>query len=149
MSVCAEIRGFTKQEFAGYHPGGSLGRRLTLKVSDVMKKINEVATGSENTPLLQVAQLMSEKPLGAFCILGPQNELLGIVTEGDVRRAVAQSKDLKIPAKALMHADPITLQPQMILDEALTFLESKRKVNTAPVVENGKLIGLVQLHDLV
>ena len=96
-----------------------------------------------------VAELMSDKPLGAFCVENDKNELLGVVTEGDLRRAIAQSKDMQNQAATMMHRDPITLAPEMILDEAITFLESKRKVNTAPVIENGKLLGLVQLHDLV
>ena len=149
MSVCAENRGFTKQQFAGYHPGGALGRRLTLKVSQVMKDLSKVAVGPATTPLQKVAEAMSDKPLGAFCVVNSKNELLGILTEGDLRRAIAKSIALTTEAQQMMHKDPISLNPEMILDEAITFLESKRKVNSAPVIENGKLVGIIQLHDLV
>jgi arabinose-5-phosphate isomerase len=150
VAVLAETLGFSREVFAGYHPGGSIGKRLNRKVSEVMAPMAKVASGAAHTSIRSVAKAMSDRPLGAFLVL-KNDSIAGIITDGDLRRAIAKGTSLEGTAADLMHAKPLILEDTMILEEAISLLEKPgRRVNCAPVQNNqGKLLGLVHLHDLL
>lgn len=151
MASLAEDQGFSKQVFAGYHPGGSIGKRLNFQVKSVLNLREACAHGPASLTLREVAQKMSDKPLGAFCALSQEGRLEGLITEGDLRRAVARGEDMNSAASKIFNAKPITLQLDMLIDDAIASMEQQgRRINCAPVVtESGEFLGLVHIHDLI
>lgn len=151
VSCFAEEQGFNKQAFAGYHPGGSIGKRLNQNVSDVFHSKEKCAWGNIQTPLTEVAKAIGDYPLGVFNILDDDGKLLGIITDGDIRRAWAQKIEIDSPASKIMMKNPITLKKDVLIDNAIATLEQKgRKVNCAPVVDDSNtFLGLVHIHDLI
>jgi len=151
MASLAEEQGFSKQVFAGYHPGGSIGKRLNFQVKSVLNGREACAHGPSSLTLKEVAQKMSEKPLGAFCALSKEGRLEGIITEGDLRRAVARGEDMGTAAAKILNPKPLTLNLDMLIDDAIASMEQKgRRINCAPVVsESGDFLGLVHIHDLI
>jgi arabinose-5-phosphate isomerase len=147
----AERAGLTKQAFAAYHPGGSIGKRLNGRVLDVYNPTEKVASGPITTTLQEVAHLMGAKPLGAFCVLDAQGIFLGLLTDGDLRRAFARGEKPDAQAGKLMTVKPVSLSLDMQIDDALTLLEQKdRRLNCAPVLDGSRrLLGLVHIHDLI
>jgi arabinose-5-phosphate isomerase len=151
MASLAEEQGFSKQVFAGYHPGGSIGKRLNFQVKSVLNLRDSCAHGPASLSLREVAQKMSDKPLGAFCALSKEGRFEGLITEGDLRRAVARGEDMNSTASKIFNANPITLQLDMLIDDAIASMEQQgRRINCAPVVtESGEFLGLVHIHDLI
>lgn len=151
MSCLAEEQGFTKQVFAGYHPGGSIGKRLNFQVRHVINLKDKCATGPGTLSLKEVAQKMSEKPLGAFCVLSKSGQFEGLITEGDLRRAIARGDDMNSHAAKIANAKPISLQLDMMIDDAIATMEQVgRRINCSPVLsESGEFLGLVHIHDLI
>jgi arabinose-5-phosphate isomerase len=151
VAVVAERIGFTRERFAGFHPGGSIGKRLNSRVRDVITPLERVAAGPESLALRAVAQAMSDRPRGAFCVVDRDGRLKGVITDGDLRRAIARGDDLGNEAHSLMNPNPISVQPDMIIEDAIAMLEQPlKRVTCAPVVdEAGRLLGLVHLHDLI
>jgi arabinose-5-phosphate isomerase len=151
MACLAEEQGFSKKVFAGYHPGGSIGKRLNFQVKHVLNGIDKCAHGSATLTLKEVAQKMGEKPLGVFCAVSKQGLFEGLITDGDLRRAVARGEDMSASASKLLNTRPITLQLEMLIDDAIGCMELQgRRVNCAPVIdESGEFLGLVHIHDLI
>lgn len=155
LSSFAEERGFNKQDYAGYHPGGSIGKRLNNHVRDVFHPLEECAHGPETLSIAEVAKRLGEHPWGAYCAVSAEKKLLGIVTDGDMRRALAKGGESDFAssttAEQIMHAQPITVTADTLIDNAIATLEQKgRKVNCAPVVDvNGACLGIVHIHDLI
>jgi arabinose-5-phosphate isomerase len=151
VACLAEEQGFTKLTFAGFHPGGSIGKRLNFYVRDVFHKRDKCAVGSSSSSLQEVAQKMSLFPLGAFCALKDDGTLEGIITEGDLRRAIARGENMNQSASSLLNRNPLIVRPDMLIDDAISSLEQKNKrVNCAPVLdEKGLFLGLVHIHDLI
>lgn len=151
VSCLAEDQGFTKQTFAGYHPGGSIGKRLNFHVRDVFHSSEKCAQGTSTTTLKEVAQQMSTHALGAFCALRADSTLEGIITEGDLRRAIARGDDMNSAASSVLNKTPLSLSLDMLIDDAIACLEQKgKRVNCAPVLnEKGVFLGLVHIHDLI
>lgn len=145
-------RGFSSDQFAFYHPGGHLGRRLLLKVSDVMRsgKDNPVVkiTDSTNKLIVEIAR----KWTGAASVVNNNKKLIGIVTDFDIRKAFGQGKkieDLKIPD--LMNKKPTFIYSDTLVIRALEVMESRKKPLTVlPVVDKKRnCVGMLHLHDLV
>lgn len=151
MSIIAEQRGLTKQSFAAYHPGGSIGKRLNGRVIDVYSPIEKIPSGNSDIPLKEVARLMGERPVGAFCITDAQGRLQGLLTDGDLRRAFARGEKPETQAGALMNKQPTTLRLEMLIDDAIAQMEQpNRRLNCSPVVDSAqRLLGLVHIHDLI
>ncbi len=151
VSCFAQEQGFNKKEFAGYHPGGSIGKRLNQTVGDVFHSKDKCAHGEATTSLTEVAIKIGEFPLGVFNILDKSGRLSGIITDGDIRRAWAQKIEIDSLASLIMKENPITLKKDVLIDDAIATLEQKgRKVNCAPVVDDNNLfLGLVHIHDLI
>lgn len=148
-----EAKGITRERFAANHPHGRLGRRLTLRVRDVMHAGVERPRTSADASLLEVVQEISDKALGAVAILREDERLLGIVTDGDIRRALQRCQPAELTAlraRDIMTADPVIVAPDRMAHEALRLMEDRpSQIAVLPVVERGRCIGLVRLHDLV
>ncbi|MDR2577065.1 MAG: CBS domain-containing protein, partial [Puniceicoccales bacterium] len=143
-------RGFKAEDFARFHPGGQLGRSLLLRVADVMHPIGAVAIASPETPIRDVLVRMTERPLGACCVVDEKNYLTGIITDGDIRRLVQKTENLRgIRACDVCHSAPRTIAAQCKLGAAIAAMESgPRQVSVLPVVDgDGLLLGLIRLHD--
>ena len=142
-------KGFTEDQFALSHPGGSLGKRLLLRVSDVMH------TG-ENLPLVRTNQIISDalltisqKRLGFAAIVNTDNSLAGIFTDGDLRRILDQRIDVHTTSIAeVMTADCVTANPQMMAAQALKLMEDN-KISGLIVVEGSQPVGAFNMHDLL
>ena len=146
-----ERRGFTPADFARFHPAGQLGRNLLLRVSEVMHPLAQVATAAATDPLRQVVIGMTSRPLGAACVLDSQGRLAGLITDGDVRRALRQHDDIRgVVAAEVMTARPAAISPGASVHEALRKMEDRgSQISVLPVVdETGLCVGLLRLHDL-
>ena len=143
---------FKQDDFARLHPAGDLGRRLRLIVENIMQSIQDVAIVSKNDNLRKVVIEMTEKPQGAALVVDGKNQLIGIVTEGDLRRALADGKDIdKITVIDLMTPNPIAININSPLKEAIILMEDRKsQISVLPVVKNdGKTCaGLLRLHDI-
>lgn len=152
LAVAAmEQRGFGSEDFAKYHPSGSLGRKLLLRVSDVMRKGEDVATAHADTPFIEVLGRITKSGAGGACIVDSDNTLLGFISDGDVRRHILNHPHaLETPASELMTLNPASLPPDMLASDALeAFQNHARKIGEMMVLENGKLAGLLVLKDLL
>ncbi|MFP6854533.1 MAG: KpsF/GutQ family sugar-phosphate isomerase [Opitutales bacterium] len=143
-------RGFTEEDYALVHPAGQLGRNLILTVADTMHKMGEVATCAPDTTLKDLVIAMSEKPLGAACVM-EGGRLIGIVTDGDLRRALEKNEDVRsLRALALMTPDPVTISPENKIGQAVRLMEEREsQIAVLPVQSSdGSLVGLLRLHDV-
>ena len=148
-SVLMVKRGFQHKDFAKYHPGGELGKQLGLNVKDLMHPIKEVAVFKKDSSLSEVAKLMTKKPLGAALILAKNKTLLGIVTEGDIRKAIASNKKPNDSIDNLINSDPVVISSEMVISDAMKMMEDRKsQISVLPVIENKKCVGLLRLHDL-
>lgn len=144
-------RDFTVEEFASYHPGGQLGRNLLMTVADVMHKIDMIACAHPGETLREVVIRMTRYPLGAACVVDPSHKLVGLITDGDIRRLLSEDGDiLARKVDACMTVSPISIQCQASLGEALQIMEDRSsQISVLPVVsrDSGILVGLFRLHD--
>lgn len=141
-------RGFTEEDFARSHPGGSLGRRLLLYVEDIMHKGSEIPKVKMQQPLADALVEMSSKGLGMTAVIDAQNKLAGIYTDGDLRRSLAASHDLKTPIAESMIPNPITVRPDILAAELVALMKEKR-INSVLVVIEDELVGALNMQDLL
>ena len=150
--VLMRQREFNHDDFARLHPAGDLGRRLRLMVENIMQPINEVAVVEQNDSLRKIVIEMTEKPQGAALVVDKQHQLLGIITEGDLRRSLAEGKDIdKITVVDLMTSNPIAINIKSPLKDAMILMEDRKsQISVLPVVnDDGKTCaGLLRLHDI-
>ena len=146
-----EERGFGKEDFARFHPAGALGKRLLLRVEDVMRPRSEIATVSEHDPVLVVMKAIANAGVGAACVLDDQDGLVGFVTEGDMRRHLLTAPiRIEAEAKEYMTLSPATIEPDLLAIDALeVFQNFPVKIGEMPVVSDGKVVGLLMLKDLL
>jgi len=148
LAVCLlEMREFTSQDFAKYHPGGTLGKRLYLRVSDLIEK-NEIPKVSPQTNVRDVIIEISEKRLGTTAVI--ENELIiGIITDGDIRRMLKNNENIKgLLAKDIMSKNPKTIDINAMAINALDVMENNN-ISQILAVDNQKYMGVVHLHDLL
>jgi arabinose-5-phosphate isomerase len=147
-----EARGFSADDFSRLHAGGQLGRNLRLSVSDLMHRGAEVAWAAPDDPLKRVVIEMSHHPLGAACVVAPDYTLVGLVTDGDVRRALEQHDDIRsLSAADIMTKSPVTVSPSVLVHDALRLMEDRpSQISVLPVTEPGgnRCLGLIRLHDI-
>ena len=141
-------RGFTERDFAIFHPGGSLGKKL-MKVNEIMHKDEELPLVSPDTPLNETVIVMSEKGFGCAIAVNQENKIEGIITDGDLRRFIKNGGSIdKSLCKDAMTKSPKSITKDMLVIEALEIME-RHNITVLPVVENNKVIGLVHLHDIL
>jgi arabinose-5-phosphate isomerase len=148
------VKRLTPEDFALNHPGGRLGKRLTLKVSDLMHSGEGNPTVGATATLLEVVSAISSGGLGAVSVVDVEGRLEGFVTDGDVRRALQNTNlsDLaKLTARDVMTQKPVVVSPEMLAHAALQLMENRpRQIAVLPVVEqDGRAVGLLRLHDIV
>ena len=149
LAVCLQdLRGFTKKDFAKYHPGGALGKRLYLRVSDLIKN-NQIPKVNASDSIAKVIIEISERRLGVTAVL--ENEkIVGIITDGDLRRMLSKTTEINhFTAKDIMGKNPKTIQENAMAIEALDKLESNNITQILVVDAQEKYIGIVHLHDLI
>ena len=149
--VLMSVKGFNKNDFARYHPSGSLGKRLLLTVENIMQHISNVAVVNMTDKLRKVVIAMTEKPNGA-AIVKCKNDGFGLITDGDLRRCLAEGEDIDLlDAQKIMTTDPVLISSNSSVDNALKLMEDRRsQISVLPVVseENGECLGLIRLHDI-
>jgi arabinose-5-phosphate isomerase len=144
------LRGLTKDDFAKLHPGGTLGRRLTLRVRDLMRSGPDLPLTGPETNLLDVLHTISDKRLGVALVVDEDRRLAGVLTDGDVRRALlADPGGLRRPVREFMTRDPRTISPDELVARAIQRMEipSRRITSLVVVDERGAPIGVLHLHD--
>jgi arabinose-5-phosphate isomerase len=144
-----DARGCSADDFARSHPGGSLGRRLLTHVADVMRKGADMPAVREDATFKQAVLEMSRGRMGMTAVLGGEGEVLGIFTDGDLRRALDKVIDFEATlVRKIMTAAPRTIRPEALAVEAVQLME-RHKVNQLLVVdERGRLVGALNMHDL-
>ena len=149
--VLMSVKGFNKNDFARFHPSGSLGKRLLLTVENIMQHISNVAVVNMTDKLRKVVIAMTEKPNGA-AIVKCKNDGFGLITDGDLRRCLAEGEDIDLlDAERIMTTDPVSISSNSSVDNALKLMEDRRsQISVLPVVseENGECLGLIRLHDI-
>lgn len=152
-----KVRGFSPEDFAKNHPGGSLGRRLQLRVLDLMKPIAQCGQVLPSATMEEVLTVSTQYRHGAVLVIQNQ-KLLGIITDGDIRRALQhREKFFAMQAKQIMTAQPITIAANTLAFDALRLMEEREnQISVLPVVsgssqghQQGDALGLLRIHDLV
>lgn len=146
-----EARGFTADDFARSHPAGALGKRLLLHVNHLMHTGEELPKVSPDTPMNKVLYEISDKRLGVTTVVDDHDTLLGIFTDGDLRRLIdkQQGFDVNLPVSAVMTRNPVTISAEARAVEALEKM-NERKISQFVVVDAGnKVTGVISMHDLI
>lgn len=147
LAVAAlESKGFTAEDFRNFHPGGKLGKIL-LRVSEIMHGGDEVPLAKETDIMSHVLVVMTEKRFGCAGIVDAQGNLVGVITDGDLRRHM-QADLLQKTAATVMTKSPLAIAPNLLAAEAIKILNEKKRTNLF-VVENSKPVGILHIHDLL
>jgi arabinose-5-phosphate isomerase len=145
-----DARGFKPEDFARSHPGGSLGRKLLTHVSDVMRKGDEVPRVSPEASFSELMREMSNKGLGASSVVDAQGRVVGVFTDGDLRRLIEKGADMRsLKASDVMHAKPRTIAAEALAVEAAEMMELHRITSILVVDEAGCLCGAINTNDLM
>ena len=148
LAVCLlEFRGFTKDDFAKYHPGGALGKKLFLKVRDILVH-NEIPDVSPDASIKKVIIEISEKRKGVTAVT-QINKIVGIITDGDLRRMLSETEDLsQLKAEDIMSKNPISITIDAMAIEAMELMDT-HKISQLLVEDQGKYAGVIHIHDLI
>ena len=149
LAVCLmQLNGFSGQDFAKFHPGGNLGKRLYLRVADLYIA-NESPRVLPTASLKEVIVEITEKRLGVTAVIDTNDKLIGLITDGDLRRMLEKSDDIRsIMAKDILSSHPKTVPPSLLAVEALDVLRNN-DISQLVVEENGVYLGILHIHDLV
>ena len=149
LAVCLmEAKGFSADDFAKFHPGGALGKKLYLRVND-LSKLNEKPAVNEMSTLREVIVEITKKRLGLTAVLNEQKELTGVITDGDLRRMLEKGGDLeKTTAKDIMGISPKTVNQDALAVHALDIMR-KNNITQLLVAEEKNYVGVIHLHDLI
>lgn len=143
-------RGFTAEDFALLHPGGSLGKRLSLKIDEIMIKGDGVPVVKENSSIKDIILEMTSKRLGTTCVVDNAGKLSGIITDGDLRRLLEKTMDVKhLVATDIMSKKPKVTEKDYLASFALQLMENHKITSLIVTDKNKKPIGIVHLHDLI
>jgi arabinose-5-phosphate isomerase len=144
-----ESRGFTAEDFALSHPGGSLGKKLLLRVADVMHTGDAIPSVGANVSVSEGLMEMSQKGLGITAIIDSDDRILGVFTDGDLRRALDSEIDMhRTTMDQVMHAGSITIGPDDMAAEAVHMLEERKITALLVADDDGHLVGALNIHDL-
>ncbi len=149
-----QVKGLTPNDFAFNHPAGRLGKRLTLTVGDLMHQGDNNPTIPLECPYIEVLEVISQKGLGAVSVVNNKGKLLGIITDGDVRRTlktITPQNWQNLTSTKMMTANPVTITPEILAYEALQLMENRpSQIGVLPVVDSNYIaIGMLRLHDIV
>ncbi len=145
-----DARGFKESDFARSHPGGSLGRKLLTLVSDIMRDMSHVPFVSKDTPFTDLMREMSTKGLGATSVVDNELKILGVFTDGDLRRLIEKGSDLRnLVAKEVMIKSPKVIRGDALAVEAAELMEVNQITSVFVVDDDGKLIGAINSNDLM
>lgn len=145
-----DIRGFSADDFARSHPGGSLGRKLLVLVADTMRTGEAIPLVKENASLTDALLEMSRKGMGMTAVVNAAMQPIGIFTDGDLRRAFEQGVDVKTTAvRDVMHPNPQLISPQRLAVDAVALMEQKKINGLLVIDEVGSLVGALNMHDLL
>ncbi len=149
-----EIKNWTPEKFASNHPAGQLGKRLTLTVADLMHADAHNPTVKPDATWLEIIACIGRGGLGAVCVVDEAKHLLGIITDGDLRRALQRIKhaDLEnLTCEAIMTTDPIVARPGLLAYDALRLMEDRpTQISVLPVIDRDSIcVGLIRIHDIV
>jgi arabinose-5-phosphate isomerase len=149
LAVCLmEAKGFSADDFAKFHPGGALGKKLYLRVND-LSKLNEKPAVDEKSTLREVIVEITKKRLGLTAVLNEEKELTGVITDGDLRRMLEKGVDLeKTTAKDIMGISPKTVNQDALAVHALDIMR-KNNITQLLVAEEKNYVGVIHLHDLI
>lgn len=149
LAICLmEMKGFQSEDFAKFHPGGMLGKKLYLRVADLYAN-NEKPAVLANQSLKEVIVEMTAKRLGITAVVNSANELLGIITDGDLRRMLEKSTAIdSISAAEIMTADPITIAADALAVDALDLMRRK-EISQLAVTDQQQYSGILHIHDLI
>ena len=149
-----KVKGLTSDDFAVNHPAGRLGKRLTLRVGDLMHRDGENPTIASGSSWVEVVRAISRGGLGAVCVVDDAGCLAGIITDGDLRRAIEQTSHeslAKLSCDDFMTRKPVVATPDLLAFDALQLMEDRpSQISVLPVVDQDqKCVGLLRLHDIV
>jgi arabinose-5-phosphate isomerase len=149
-----KVKGLTTNEFANNHPAGRLGKRLTLRVADLMHGDSENPTIATGSSWVDVVRGISKGGLGAVCVVDDEGNLAGIITDGDLRRAIEQTTHDalgRLTCDDFMTRKPTVATPELLAFDALQLMENRpSQISVLPVVDGaGKCVGLIRVHDIV
>ena len=149
-----KVKGLTSDDFAVNHPAGRLGKRLTLRVEDLMHRDGENPTIATGSSWVEAVRAISNGGLGAVCVIDAAGNLAGIITDGDLRRAIEQTSHeslAKLTCDEFMTGKPVVATPDLLAYDALQLMEDRpSQISVLPVVDqDGKCVGLLRLHDIV
>ncbi len=146
--VVSSLRGLSRDDFARYHPAGSLGRMLTATV-DMLMQHDNLSLIAPDAPFQSIISIITAKKLGVGIVIDDNQQLCGIITDGDLRRACAQGPEVfNVTAEQIMCKNPHTTSPNIRAQEALLYMES-HKITSLVVTDHGKVIGFIHMHDIV
>lgn len=148
--VLLNRRNFQAEDFRHNHPGGSLGQRLKVKVEEVMRVGSKVPAIGVNEPAIEAIQVLNRKNLGAVMVVDGQSVVKGIVTDGDVRRLLTESRSLAgHSAEEIMTRDPVTIAQSALAADALSIMQ-RHEITVLPIVDGEhRLVGILHLHELL
>lgn len=149
-----KVKGLTPDEFASNHPAGRLGKRLTLRVGDLMHRNGENPTIATGASWVQVVTAISKGGLGAVCVVEDDGRLAGIITDGDLRRAVERTSHeslVNLMSEDFMTRTPVVATPELLAFDALRLMEDRpQQISVLPVVDEKQIcVGLIRVHDIV
>ena len=143
-----ELSGFSSNDFAKFHPGGNLGKRLTL-TAGIIANHNLKPSVHIDTPLKEIITTISKNRMGATAVLNEKNNVIGIITDGDIRRMLEQHTQIQsITAKDIYHTAPITIDSNLMAVEAAMIMQQK-DISQLIVVSSDKYLGMIHIHDLM
>lgn len=144
-----EAKGLSADDFARSHPGGALGRRLLIRIADIMHTGDKLPAVTPDTPLIDVLYEISSKGLGMTAVIDPTGKLLGVYTDGDLRRTLQDGANIQeLAAMDVVKKEPHTIQPEKLASEAVKYMED-HKINGLLVVDReSRLVGALNMHDL-
>lgn len=147
--VLLDARGFGPQDYALRHPGGSLGRKLLVKVSDLMHTGDENPTIHSSKPLSEAIVVMTSSKMAATSVVDDEGRLVGFFSDGDLRRHLGRgANDLAAPMEGLMTMNPKVARPEMMAVAALEILERYKIISLPVVDEEDRPVGMIHLHDI-
>lgn len=150
LAICVlSLRGFTVDDFAQSHPGGTLGKNLLITIKDIMKGGDAIPIVRAESLLKEAIEIMSKKLVGFTAVIDENHKPIGILTDGDLRRALLKNKNINSSVSECMTKNPITLKSSQLAIDAVNIMESSKVNGFLVVDEKNKLVGIFNLHDLL